>query len=289
MRQIFLKAGIEVIAPVGTEIVTAGKGFSYLSGDDRLDARAIELIYLGKLRRLAASGFSYFVNPNGYIGKSVSYELGIAQITNTRCFFYDHLTDHPAYVHGNAVWKPDALAEYIKCYGRLPLPQVKGNERVIHKLWESLTMVGSIVAAGAIIEHVGTNEVLLVRTHKWAGRYSIVGGRVRRNERLRDALLREVREETGLSGSIGHHIATFDQIGDNDYYRPGVQHLFVDNVVAAEERNVHLNEEAEDFIWAPAIDALKELDLEPNARHTLEAYAKLQARLADGHGAVPSS
>ena len=34
---------------------------------------------------------------------------------------------------------------------------------------------GSVVAAGAIIEHEVTKEVLLVKTHKWGNRYSIVG------------------------------------------------------------------------------------------------------------------
>lgn len=273
-----------MVAPSATQITAVKNGFAYFTENGHLDPRAIELVYLGQLKRLGDQGFSYFVNPSGYMGRSASYELGIAQITNTRCFFSDPLIDHPAYVHGNAVWKPDALAEYVKWYGKVPAPRVRGNERLLHKMWESLMVPGSIVAAGAIVEHVGTNEVLLVRTHKWGGRYSIVGGRVRRNERLSETLLREVEEETGLVGAIGHHIATFDQIADTRYYRPGVQHIFVDNVVTVEERRVRLNEEAEEFVWLPSSEALKELDLEPNARHTLETYNKLKSQLAKAEG-----
>jgi hypothetical protein len=47
----------------------------------------VELLYLHNLKRLGRNGFSYFVNPDGYIGASASYELGIAQLTNVRCFF----------------------------------------------------------------------------------------------------------------------------------------------------------------------------------------------------------
>jgi ADP-ribose pyrophosphatase YjhB (NUDIX family) len=80
----------------------------------------------------------------------------------------------------------------------------------LHTLWEELIVPGSAVAAGAIIEHERTKEILLVKTHKWGGRYSIVGGKVKRNERLSDTLLREVSEETGLKGTVGKHLATFD-------------------------------------------------------------------------------
>jgi len=69
-----------------------------------MDPRLIELTYLHNLRRLSENGFSYFINPEGYIGKSASYELGIAQVSNTRCFFMETPQDHPVYVHKNAIW-----------------------------------------------------------------------------------------------------------------------------------------------------------------------------------------
>ena len=137
---------------------------------------------------------------------------------------------------------------------------------------------GSIVATGAIIEyrskyHTQTPEILLVKTHKWGGRYSIVGGKVRRNERLENALLREVFEETKLKGSVGSHICTFDQLKNSGYYQPHAQHIFVDNVVRVQTKNVTLNEEAQEFIWASPDEALKTLDIEPNARKTIQLYA----------------
>lgn len=276
VHRTFTAAGIEVIAPKQSELVAVKDGFALLQGEENQDPRLIELLYLHKIKVLGRDGFSYFVNPEGYIGKSASYELGIAQISNTRCFFYHPLDDHPAYIHKNAIWKPQDLAAYVAEKCELPEPQVKRDEKALHKLWEDLMVAGSVVAAGAIIEHERTKEILLVKTHKWGNRYSIVGGRVRRNERLSEALLREVWEETGLAGSVGRHIATFDQIKNSGYYRKGMQHIFVDNVVSVESKKVQLNEEAQDFIWIPAQDALNHLEIEPNARHTVELYANLK-------------
>lgn len=276
----FTDAGIEVIAPKLSEIVAVQNGFALFEGEEHLDPRLIELLYLHNLKQLGSSGFSYFVNPDGYIGKSASYELGIAQLSNIRCFFMEPLADHPAYVHKNAVWKPENLAGYFMQTGSLPERQIKRDESKLHKLWEDLVVPGSVVAAGAIIEHdpgyaVDKKEILLVKTHKWGGRYSMVGGKVRRNERLTDAVLREVHEETGLNGEVGRHICTFDSIKNSGFHEAGVQHLFVDNAVKVETKRVRLNEEAEDYVWILADEALRHLDIEPNARHTLEIYSKM--------------
>ena len=136
---------------------------------------------------------------------------------------------------------------------------------------------GSVVAVGGIIEYrpkqsTKEPEVLLVKTHKWGNTYSVVGGKVRRGERLRDALIREIKEETGLVAEVGGHLCTFDQIQNSGYYQAAVQHIFVDHVVRVKTRQVALNEEAEEYLWLPAVTALKELVIEPNARHTLALY-----------------
>ena len=276
VHRIFTDAGIEVLAPAMSEIVGSKDGFALLESDIETDPRMIELLYLHHLKKLGRRGFSYFVNPEGYIGKSASYELGIAQTTNVPCFFMQPLADHPAYFHQNSVWSPELLAEYIRLLEKIPEPRVALNEKKIHELWEDLMVPGSVVAVGGIIEHESLNkekEVLLVKTHKWGDRYSMVGGKVHRNERLEDALAREVFEETGLNAKIGKHLCTFDQIKNSGYYQT-TSHIFVDNVVSVESKNVVLNEEAQEYIWLPAKEALSQLDIEPNARHTLELYTE---------------
>lgn len=281
VHKLLTDAGVEVLAPKSGELVSKNNGFALFEDEAGSDPRLIELLYLHNLQKLGKNGFSYFVNPDGYIGKSAAYELGIAQLANVRCFFTDQLDDHPAYVHKNSIWQPERLVEYIKAYDKLPAPIVGHNERAIHKLWQDLMVPGSVVAAGAIIEHQPIRgqdkEILLVRTHKWGGRYSIVGGRVKRNERLDQALLREVKEETGLRGEVGKHIATFDEIKDSGYYKDWVQHIFVDNIVKVKSKVVRLNHEAQDYIWVRPQDALQHLDIEPNAKVTIQLYAKTPA------------
>ena len=281
IHKFFSENGIEVLAPTMAEIKSFENGFAILESDKEKDPRMIELLYLHNLKRLGEVGFSYFVNPNGYIGKSASYELGIAQISNIKCFFADKLSDHPAYLHKAAVIKPEDLVSYILENGELPRPKIKRNEAAIHKLWEDLMVPGSVVAVGGIIEYDPATpqkekEILLVKTHKWGGQYSIVGGKLKRNERLEDALAREVKEETGLKAGVGEHICTFDQIKNSGYYLSGIQHIFVDKIVKVGSKKVKLNEEAEDYVWMPANSALLELPLEPNARHTVELYSKMQ-------------
>jgi len=274
----FSKNGIDVLAPQAGEFVSFKDGFGLFEDELKLDPRLVELRYLNNLNKLGEYGFSFFINPEGYIGKSASYELGIAQLTNTRCFFTDKIKDHPAYVHQNSVWDSDKLIEYIKVKNELPKPKVKPSEKLIHKLWQDLFIPSSIVAAGAIIEYqpsksYSPKEILLVKTHKWGNRFSIVGGKVRRNERLTETLLREVKEETQMNGEVGNHITTFDQIKNSGYYRPGISYLFVDNIVKVKTKKVKLNSEAQEYLWVTPMDALAFLDIEPNARKTLEIYS----------------
>jgi ADP-ribose pyrophosphatase YjhB (NUDIX family) len=277
----FTKAGIEVLAPKMGNLTNSKNGFQLFEDEIGQDPRLIELIYLHKLKQLGSNGFSYFVNPDGYIGKSASYELAIAQLTNVRCFFNSALEDHPAYVAGNLIKSAQELVAYIEKTGDLPVPKYKKSEVLISRLWHQLMVPGSVVATGAIIEYQPKNsksekEVLLVKTHKWGDRYSIVGGKVKRNETLRQALIREVYEETNLRGEVGSHICTFDQIKNSGYYESAVQHIFVDNIMSVKSKKVRLNYEAQDYIWAEPSEALKFLDIEPNARQTLQFYNNLK-------------
>lgn len=279
-KQIFEQAGIKVVSQELNPRHSVENGFVFFPDQAGQDSRQIELEYLGQLRRLGSHGFSYFANPSGYLGPSAAYELGIAQATNVPCFFWKTPREHPVYLHRNSFWSPRNLADYIKAHQRLPQPIIRPNEAAIHQLWEDLIVPGSIVAVGAMIEYPMPGddpELLFVQTHKWGGRWSIVGEKVRWGERLDAALLRGIREETDLAGQIGRLICAFDQLADSGYYQP-TDHIFIDKIVSVRDRRVVLDRrEAETHTWLPAQTALAELDLEPNARHTLELYLHPQA------------
>lgn len=272
---IFREAGIEVVAPAFSAIVKEDDGFLFFRGEERSDPRLIELLYLRQLRRLGRHGFSYFVNPGGYIGKSVSYELGIAQASNVPCYFMAKPVDHPAYIGENSIWNPESIAEFIVKHRALP--RLLHSASTMERLWKSIVVPGSVVSAGAIIEYQPDRseerQIMLVRTHKWSHQFSVVGSRVRRRERVRDTLVRQVKDETGLDGLVGRHICTFDEIEHAGHYDTSVQRVFVDNVVRVDSRKVVLNEESQEYVWMPVRQALRDLPIEPNARHTLELYA----------------
>lgn len=277
--RVFKQAGIKVIAPESNEITAIKDSFLLLENEEKLDPRFVELRYLHRLHKLGPNGFSYFVNPGGYIGRSAAYELGIAQATNVPCYFSHKPKDLPVYVPANHIINPNNLAEYITENNKLPSVAERQSKTKLHQLFLQLISPGSIVATGGIITYQSRKnslpEVLLVKTHKWGHRYSMVGGKVRRGERLHDALKREIKEETGLRAEVGKHIATFDQLKNSGYYQDYVHHMFVDYEVRVDSKRVQLNEEAQAYIWAPAEQALAELDIEPNARHTLETYCKV--------------
>jgi len=283
---LFTNSGIEVIAPMVSEIIGETDGFVHLATDQSKDPRIAELLYLRKLSELGSEGFSYYINPNGKLGTSASYELAIDQLTNTRYIFMEKLEDHPAYVPENSVWKPKELVSYVLEKGHCPPPVIPQNETYIQNLLQDFVLHGSIIAVGAIIIDYSSKkykkgqerETLLVKTHKWGDRYSIIGGKVKRNERLAEALKREVLEETSLNCKIGESICTFDEIKNSGYFQQGAHRVFTDNVVKVDKRKVILNEEAEHYIWVPPTVALKELDIEPNARTTLQLYVEKHKR-----------
>jgi len=285
---LFSQSGIEVIAPEISEIVGETDGFIHLKKDSSSDPRVTELLYLKNLSELGKDGFSYYVNPEGKLGISSSYELAIDQLTNTRYLFMNQLKDHPAYVPKNSIWLPTELVQYISENGTYPPPIIPRKEEFIFEMVKELIIPGSIIAVGAIMVDDGRKkyrrnqekEVLLVKTHKWDDKFSIVGGKVQRNERLADALKREVKEETGLNSGIEESICTFDELRNSNYYISGTHRVFTDNVVLVRSRKVILNDEAEDYIWMPPSVALRNLDIEPNAKKTLELYVQNHLRVA---------
>ncbi|MDP3640490.1 MAG: hypothetical protein Q8R53_04815 [Nanoarchaeota archaeon] len=74
---LFTSSGIEVLAPKISSRVGETDGFVHLTSDESKDPRIVELLYLQKLAELGTTGFSYYVNPQGVLGTSTSYELAI--------------------------------------------------------------------------------------------------------------------------------------------------------------------------------------------------------------------
>ena len=105
------------------------------------------------------------------------------------------------------------------------------------------------VAVGAIVVHDGA--LLLVRRGRApaAGKWSVPGGRVEPGERLRDAVAREVREETGLAVHAGELAGWVERIDADHHF---VILDFFASVAGATA--VVAGDDAADARWVPLHD-----------------------------------
>lgn len=105
------------------------------------------------------------------------------------------------------------------------------------------------LAVGAIVVHDGA--LLLVRRRRppAAGKWSVPGGRVERGEQLRDAVAREVHEETGLVVKVGELAGRVERIDDEHHF---VILDFFASVKGATA--VAAGDDAADARWVPLAD-----------------------------------
>lgn len=129
------------------------------------------------------------------------------------------------------------------------------------------TSARPVATVGALILNP-SNEILMIRTHKWGNRWGIPGGKIERGESSEDALKREVLEETGLAITDIRFAQVQDCISSTEFYRD--EHFILLNYVArTANTSVQLNEEAQEFLWLPSQEVLK-LDLNQPTRNLVE-------------------
>lgn len=145
----------------------------------------------------------------------------------------------------------------------LTVPDLKALRALMHRQ----IAARPITTVGALI-HDGAGKILMIRTHKWSGLWGIPGGKIKRGESSIDALKREVLEETKLHISEIGFVMNQDCIASPEFMHP--EHFILLNYVArASSTDVHLNEEAEEFMWLSPAEALK-LPLNTPTRVLLE-------------------
>jgi len=160
--------------------------------------------------------------------------------------------------------QPDLIVEHL---GELRRVLEKNNFR-LQPL--STSTEPPLATVGALIFNAN-NEVLMIRTHKWSGKWGIPGGKIKRGETALAALRREILEETNLKIKDIQFVIVQDCIGSKEFYRDA--HFVLLNYTCrcvAKNPRVILNEEAQEFQWLkPA--AAKKLKLNKPTRVLLEA------------------
>ncbi len=97
------------------------------------------------------------------------------------------------------------------------------------------------------------NEILLCRSHKWDDKFIIPGGHVEYGEKMEDALIREIDEETGLKIHDIRLLGIKECFYTNDFYKDR-HFLFIDYQCRTDSIDVVLNDEAEEYVWVKLSD-----------------------------------
>ncbi|HUK51272.1 MAG TPA: NUDIX domain-containing protein [Terriglobales bacterium] len=114
-------------------------------------------------------------------------------------------------------------------------------------------------------------QVLIVQSKKWGDKYTVPGGHIELGERAEDAIIREVKEETGLEVGPVELLIVQQAIYPKDYHKH--QHfIFMDYVCKARTDVVRLDgRELQEYVWTSPEEALK-LDLEEYTKTFVEKY-----------------
>ena len=112
------------------------------------------------------------------------------------------------------------------------------------------------------------NQLLIVKTHKWKGKYTIPGGHVEMGEYLEDALKREIQEETGLNLIKANYLCYQEFVFDDSFWEKR-HFIFFDFVCRVEDGVVQLNEEAQDYAWVD-IDKIDDYPVDVYLKHSLD-------------------
>lgn len=115
-------------------------------------------------------------------------------------------------------------------------------------------------------------EILLIKSHKWNNKYCLPGGHVELGETLHKAVLREVKEETGLDVHDINLIGFQEFIFDNAFWKKK-HFIFFDFLCKTDSNSISLNDESQEYVWLEPQKALNS-DVNPYTRETIRRYLK---------------
>lgn len=121
-------------------------------------------------------------------------------------------------------------------------------------------------------------NVFLMKSPKWQNMYIIPGGHVEGGESIEDALVREVKEETGLKIFSLQFLKPYEFIYSDDYKKD--KHIVSLDYIATTkdpENAVKLNNEATEFIWMKPEEVLKREDVHFTIKEVVQLF--LQSKL----------
>ena len=133
-----------------------------------------------------------------------------------------------------------------------------------------------IVGVGAVIWN-DCGEIVLIRRGQEPrlGEWSIPGGRLEWGESVRDAIVREVREETGLEVEIAGLIDVVDSVTRDASGEVARHYVLIDFLVHYVSGTLHAGSDAAEAHWV-AYAALDEYVLWKETRRIIDTAARMR-------------
>ncbi|MDP6892001.1 MAG: HAD hydrolase-like protein [Verrucomicrobiota bacterium] len=159
---------------------------------------------------------------------------------------------------------------------------LSGLKNVLETNQMSITTGNSQQALPAPIATVGAliynsqNQILMIKTDKWSGKWGIPGGKIEYGEASESALRREIAEETNLTISNIKFVLSQDSIQSDEFFKPAHFILLNYTCTTTEESNIELNEEAQEYCWTNEKEALQ-LELNKPTRVLIETILSQEA------------
>ena len=138
-----------------------------------------------------------------------------------------------------------------------------------------MTQVYPEPTVGALIIN-NKKEILLVKSHKWLNnKYSVPGGHVEIGESFEEAIIREVKEETGLDIVPKRLFMIQECVRPKEFFKKK-HFIFFDYICYTEDARVKLDErELQEYKWF-TIDEINEDLLESYTRNMISKFREDQ-------------
>ena len=121
-----------------------------------------------------------------------------------------------------------------------------------------------------------SDDLLLLKSHKWPGRYVVPGGHVELGERIEETVVRETKEETGLDIYNIEFILFQEFIYDPSFWKKK-HFVFFDYACKTDSMDVQLNDEAEEYIWV-SLEAAVDLPLDSYTRKSIDKLIEMRRK-----------
>lgn len=126
------------------------------------------------------------------------------------------------------------------------------------------------VTIGALVFNK-EKRLLLLRSHKWHGRYIVPCGHVNFGEKLIDAVQREVKEETDLNVKNIKFLTLNELINSEEYHDKRRHFISLNYTCETSETEITLNDEAEAYEWVSPKEALNK-NIDSLTKSSIEKY-----------------